>query len=180
MAIDWAFIGEREGYSLTGYVPEPETSESGVTIAAGVDLGQRSAAAIDAMAIPEALKAKLKPYAGLKKQAAVDYLAAHPLTVTKAEADAIEQVVRKRTVDELIANYDGASAVKFAALPDAAQTVIASVAFQYGHLATAAPKFWGLVTKQDWPGVIKELRDFGDIYPSRRKKEAAYLEKGGP
>jgi Bacterial toxin homologue of phage lysozyme, C-term len=41
MAVDWKFIGTLEGAGiLKGYVPVSQTSNSGVTIATGVDLGQ--------------------------------------------------------------------------------------------------------------------------------------------
>ena len=55
-------------------------------------------------------------------------------------------------------------------------TVVASVAFQYGNLATETPKFWAYVTSGNWVAAAKELRNFGDKYPSRRKLEANYLE----
>ena len=97
MAIKWDFISDLEGgQRLRGYVPAAAVSKSGVTIATGVDLGQRSEAEIDAMAIPDGLKVKLKPYAGLKKLAAVEFLAAHPLTITKDEADALDREVKGR------------------------------------------------------------------------------------
>jgi hypothetical protein len=54
--------------------------------------------------------------------------------------------------------------------------VIVSVAFQYGDLATKAPKFWDAVTKQDWKQADQILRDFGDKYPSRRKLESDLLK----
>src|SRR5258708_7133966 len=109
MAIDWAFITTLEGRDLTGDVPDAEGSVSGVTVAAGIALGQLSAAAIDAMAIPDGLKAKLKPYAGLKKQAAVEFLAAHPLTITAADADALEPAVRAPIEKTPAAHYHAAA-----------------------------------------------------------------------
>jgi len=67
---------------------------------------------------------------------------------------------------------------KFIDFPPQAQTVIASVSFQYGvGLNIRAPKFWKAITSQDWPETIKLLKYFGDAYPTRRKKEAALLEK---
>lgn len=43
--IDYGFLSAREGaLVLDGYVPAPTVSRSGVTIATGVDLGQRSKA----------------------------------------------------------------------------------------------------------------------------------------
>ena len=96
MAIKWDFVSEREGgQQLTGYVPAVEVSESGVTVATGVDLGQRSKSSIDALPIPDDLKAKLKPYAGLKTQVAVDVLARSPLTITQDEADALDRAIKQ-------------------------------------------------------------------------------------
>jgi hypothetical protein len=44
----------------------------------------------------------------------------------------------------------------FFSLPAEAQTVIASVSFQYGvNLNTAAPKFWKAASSQDWKGTVK-------------------------
>src|SRR6266496_1607308 len=38
--IDLRFLAKMEGASLTGYVPLPESTKSGVTVGNGVDLGQ--------------------------------------------------------------------------------------------------------------------------------------------
>lgn len=72
-------------------------------------------------------------------------------------------------MNDLVVKYDSAvGAGEFYKLPTEAQTVIASVAFQYGNLATSAPKFWAEATSKDWSGAISELRDFGDVYNTRR------------
>ena len=179
MAIDWNFIGGLEGgQSLTGYVPDPTGSMSGVTIATGVDLGQRSVDDINALNIPDALKVKLVPYAGLKGQDAANYLAQKPLTITQDEASALDQAVQTPLVNQLRSNYDAAtSSGSFDGLPDQAQTVITSVATQYGPaLSQATPTFWAKVTAKDWPGAVQELRNFGDSYPTRRNKEADLLQ----
>ncbi|BCE03374.1 hypothetical protein TYM08_P3437 [Marinicellulosiphila megalodicopiae] len=39
--IDFNFIKQLEGFELKGYVPNPDTSKSGVSIASGFDIGQR-------------------------------------------------------------------------------------------------------------------------------------------
>ena len=63
--IDWHFIGELEGQSvLTGYVPDPEISASGVTIATGVDLGQLTPAELRNMALPLSLSTFCCPMSG--------------------------------------------------------------------------------------------------------------------
>ena len=56
--------------------------------------------------------------------------------------------------------------------------MIASVSFQYGvNLNTRTPNFWKAVSSQNWMLAIHELRNFGDAYSTRRKKEAKLLEK---
>lgn len=67
---------------------------------------------------------------------------------------------------------------RFEDLPAEAQTVIASVSFQYGvGLSVATPKFWKAVVSQDWKEVSKLLKAFGDVYKTRRNKEAALIDK---
>lgn len=180
--IDWAFIGRLEGAGIKkGYVPNPETSMSGVTIATGFDLGQRTRAEIAAMDITEDLKNKLMPYCGLRGRDAAGVLAGNPLLLSDDEVAAIDRVVRGAFAGRLAAAYDGAIAAnaaldKFADLPGAIQTVIASVAYQYGlNLKVRTPRFWTTLTSQDWPGAVEELRNFGDAYQTRRLAEASLL-----
>lgn len=75
MGIDWTFIRQWEGSWLEGYVPNSPTAKgtlaSGVTVLAGFDLGQQSLATIDALPVSTALKARLRPYVGLRGAAAV-------------------------------------------------------------------------------------------------------------
>ena len=184
MDINWKFIARLEGgQQLNGYVPNPETSKSGVTIATGVDLGQMTPAQIQNLDIPEALSAKLSPYAQKIRQEAVDYLKDHPLTVSQEEASAIDKAISEHAVETLEKTYDGAIAgnshsIQFHTLPSEAQTVIASVAFQYGtNLKKRAPKFWHAVTLQNWKETVSILRNFGDHYSKRRHQEADLLEK---
>ena len=175
LTIDWAFIGSLEGQSvLDGYVPDPNGSQSGVTVATGVDLGQMDKEALRALELPIALARKLAPYVGLKGAMATMALASMPLSLTPDEAATLDGAARYPDTHGLIERYGEAA---WARLPDAAQTVLASVAFQYGPgLAARCPRFWAAACKQDWPDVIAELRAFGDRYPTRRSKEADYLE----
>ena len=164
---------------MDGYVPDPHGSRSGVTIATGFDLGARNANDLRLLNLPRDLVAKLTPYLGFQSHDAVRVLRRAPLTITEAEAAAIDRAVKARATADLIAAYDAAAPAGspgFAGLPAAAQTVIASVAFQYGSLPAAAPRFWGLVVARDWAGAVRELRDFGDSYPTRRNLEADLLE----
>ena len=177
MTIDWHFIAALEGGDiLTGYVPMAETSDSGVTIASGIDLGQTTPRQLDFWPISDALKLRLRFYCGLKRRDAVDFLAAHPLTVSRAECDELDAAVEAEQASQIAAAYDLASGTKFAQLPDRAQTVIVSVAYQYGtDLAHRCPRFWHAAIRQDWPALARELVNFGDAYGPRRRQEATYL-----
>jgi len=178
--IDFSFISSLEGgRQLKGYVPASGTSNSGVTIATGFDLGARNESDLRQLDLPSALINKLIPYLGLKKQAAQAALEEAPLTITAEEAEIIETASRKNSTDTLIRRYNAAivpGLIAFSQLPGAAQTVIASVAYQYGDLASRAPKFWKTVTAQNWTDAVAELKNFGDHYPTRRHKEADLLE----
>lgn len=188
--IDWDFISDREGGQwLTGNIPEDRdggvAGQSGATIATGFDIGARNTRDIDRLDIPVELKDKLKPYCGKQRQEAREYLRQHPLSITKAEADSLDQVVKQRELNSLIRGYnaavdaanaqDGCSRVHFEQLPQEAQTAIASVKFQYGSLSQATPSYWQQVTEQRWPDARNNLDNFGDQHAPRRKKEAGLL-----
>lgn len=179
--IDYSFLSELEGGSkTTGYVPAADVSKSGVTIATGFDLGQRNEVDLSNLGLSADLQGKLKPYLGKKAKDAQAELDKKPLSIKDEEAEEIDKAVKKSHIDMLKLKYDAAaeSKKKFTDLPAEAQTVIASVSFQYGtNLSTRAPKFWDAAKKQDWKECATILKSFGDAYPSRRKKEANLLEK---
>jgi hypothetical protein len=152
---------------------------SGVTVGMGVDIGQRSVADIQALNIPEELKQKLIPYAGLKGQNAINFLANHPLYLSEDEAYALDQVVAQDIFGRVAALYDASTAAgAFLELPPEARTVIADVAYQYGpNLAQRLPTFWSEVTQGLWDEVTHTLRNFGDRYPARRNAEADLLDQ---
>ena len=180
--IDWDFISKKEGGSKTdGYVPNPEGSKSGVTIATGFDLGARNAK--DLKGLPLSLKEKLSPYLGLQGMVASEYLETRPLTVTASEAKLIDKKSKGGAVKKLKAEWNKNAAIMktpmFEDLTGAQQTVAASVAFQYGSLAKA-PKFRAAAQEGRWDDVQGELRNFGDDYASRRTSEADYLMANRP
>lgn len=177
--IDYSFLSELEGGSkTTGYVPAAEVSKSGVTIGTGFDLGQRNEADLKSLGLSSELIATLKPYLGKKAKDAQDALNKAPLNITAAQAANIDKTVKKSHIDLIKQKYNTAAEnkKKFIDLPAEAQTVIASVSFQYGvNLDVRTPKFWKASKNQDWKECIKLLNSFGDAYPTRRKKEAALL-----
>jgi len=180
-SIDYKFLSNLEGGSkTTGYVPAAGVSKSGVTIATGFDLGQRDEKDLKPLKLNTLLITKLKPYLGAKGANAQALLRKSPLVINSIQASAIDKAVKLDHVTKLKLKYDTATGnkKKFIDLPHQAQTVITSISFQYGvGLNIRAPKFWKAVTSQHWTEAIKLLKAFGDAYPTRRKKEAALLEK---
>lgn len=178
--IDFEFIQSLEGFELEGYVPDPSGSVSGVTIASGIDLGQMTPDALASLNIKQALKNKLAHYLGRKQWAAHMYVQQNPLKLSQADAESLDKAVKEAKLPEIINVYNmKCGALKFAHLPPAAQTVYFSVAWQYGPaLFRRTPKFFNAMINHEFDRVVRELRNFGDRYRTRRNKEADYLEKG--
>ena len=173
--IDFKFIEALEGNVTKAYVPDPEQSKSGVTIGCGFDIGARSCEDLK-KELPDEIAEKLVPYAGLKKQAAVTALQETPLHLTAEEVTALNECSMQTAIKRLTHLWQNSDPyMAFEQLPSQCQTVIASVSFQYGNLATRTPNFWRQVTQGDWQAALNNLRNFGDKYPTRRNKEAALL-----
>lgn len=172
--IDWNFILEQEGFRLKGYVPNPEGSDSGVTIASGFDLGARSVS--DLKGLSKEIIDLLTPYLGIKG-ASADEVASN-LVVSDEQAKTINEFAKKKELGLLKKRWKAKTGQSFDDLPMREATVITSVAFQYGNLATETPNFWRQVTSGDWDGAVGNLRNFGDAYGSRRNREADYFETG--
>lgn len=172
-----SFIADLEGSSLIGYVPKPDGGaiESGVTVACGFDIGQRSHIQI-MRAFGVELGSKLAPYAAITGYDAIDRLALVPLTITEQECEIINAFAHKSATGKLIKEWEAVAVIPFALLSDECQTVVASVAYQYGSLAIRCPKFWRQTTTGDWHGALTNLRNFGDRFGTRRNKEADLLE----
>jgi hypothetical protein len=177
LKIDYDFIHTLEGgMILNGYVPEPEKSKSGVTISVGFDLGARNLSDLNRLNLKPSLISKLTPYLRMQKLEADRFVKANPLVITSDEAKEIYLAVKKQSTEELIRKYNAESEVESESLPKEAQTVIASVEYQYGSLKISTPAFWEQVVHQEWQDAYDNLLDFGDAYISRRRKEAKYLE----
>jgi GH24 family phage-related lysozyme (muramidase) len=175
--INQSLISSLEGISLIGYVPKPDGGaiESGVTVGRGFDIGQRSHIAI-MRAFGVILGEKLSPYASNTGYDAIDRLSIRPLVITQEECEIINEFAHKEATDRLVNAWDESAVIPFALLADECQTVVASVAYQYGSLSKACPNFWRQTTTGDWSGALANLRNFGDDYPTRRNKEADLLE----
>ncbi|GAK34495.1 hypothetical protein AQ1_02394 [alpha proteobacterium Q-1] len=189
LKIDEEFLDKREDFRPKAYIPIKDgkpIDDSGVTVGGGVDLGQQSEGDLRRRGAPEALIAELRPYLGLRKEDAQRFLAANPLTLTREEAQLLTDRVRGGIGVEVARNFNRDSKLRFQDLPPEAQTVIASVATQYGpNLKIPAkeggtPRFWKFVTEGDWQSALEELRDFGDGFKPRRNKEADKLLEAFP
>src|SRR5690606_9874352 len=106
--------------------------------------------------IGDGLKQKIRPYLGLRGAAALTALNSRPLRVTEDEAIQLETAAAGPIFDELRGHFDCAVGKDgFFQLPGAAQTVLASLAYQYGPaLYLRTPKFWALACARDWEACI--------------------------
>ena len=117
---------------MKGNVPLPKTTQSGVTIASGFDLGQMRFQEFNQLPITHTLKAKLRPYVGLKRIRAVAFLNNHPLRINTSEMQQLNEVSVNKILIPLVKRYNKASKVAFTSLPAKAQTALFSFAYQYG------------------------------------------------
>ena len=122
---------------------------------------------------------RCRPYLGVKGKDALN-LDYKNLNLTDEEVLTVNKFAKNEALSKLNKSFEATTGESFYSLPEAAQTVIASVAFQYGNLESKTPNFWKQITNGDWNGAIKNLDNFGDKYDKRRKKEANLLRKMRP
>lgn len=187
--INFNFIKENEGKAITtAYIPKNNDGsvmgQSGVTIASGFDLGQQDASSISQLSKP--LQEKLIPYLGVKKDAAVKKLnETGGLKLTDEEVNQIDMMAKEQYSNRIKESYNKFTGKNFDELPSNLQTVIADVQFQYGTNYSRTPKFAGIIKEiSENPSNVdaymkleNELRNFGDDYGSRRKKEADLIQQ---
>ena len=169
--IDFDFILKQEGFETEGYVPDPENSKSGVTIASGFDLGARVLE--DLKGLPNDIVELLTPFLSLKGANAEEV--ASNLKVSDNQAKIINEFAKNEAVKNLKTKWENSTGTSFDGLSKEQATVLASVAFQYGDLESRTPNFWKQATSGDWVSAYKNLLNFGDRYNKRRVSEANYL-----
>lgn len=178
--IDYDFIKKLEGFETKGYVPDESNERnnavvSGVTIASGFDLGQHSREEIIAYDFPKTLEDRFLRYVGLRGNEAKKQLHIYPLELTKEEAELVNRIVKEDKALAIAHAFNNDSNLNFFDLPQPIQTVIMSVGFQYGSLPRRTPNFWRGVVNGDWDLTVRNLRNFGDSFKTRRRKEATLL-----
>lgn len=177
-SISWDFIASCEGgMRLDGYVPEDASGASGVTLAAGVDLGRLGAEECRQLS-PE-LSARLVPYCGQTGVAARKILQNNPLRISPLQARALMNVKASGFLAAIHRHYDRLSPVPFDRLPCGPATVLMSLCWQYGDPWTDkhCGQAWQLACLGAWRKFAAYLgRNFPDRrYQTRRKREADFL-----
>lgn len=168
--VDWKKIEEFEGgRTKNAYVPN--AGKSGVTVGAGFDIGQQQ----NLEGLKPSIADKLSPYLGLQRAEAAETLKTQPLELSPEEAGIVTEYAQNNANNELKRQWEQISDVPFESLTPAQKTVLQSVQYQYGKLSRT-PRFAQFAGKGQWENVVKELRNFKDNYPTRRGKEADYLE----
>ncbi|MCL1812239.1 MAG: pesticin C-terminus-like muramidase [Treponema sp.] len=158
---------------------------SGVTIGTGVDLGQQTQSGLLAMGVPQALLAKLVPYLGLKREAALKKLFELPLKLTPAEVNILDAAVKTKYINTAAALFGGT----FGNAPKQVQAVAVSIHYQFGTPFRAESPSLGLAWKalqtgdyKKAAGFLRELDGWSmnhRQYMVRRRAEADILDKIG-
>ena len=167
--IDTQFIVCHDGFSQCGYVPlDTSTGDvagnSGVRIATRVDLGSKDRNYFTSRSpqIGQTLLSRLEPFLGLTGSGAACAVLESSLFVTFSEANQLNSVTMNALAATLEQRYQRDSSspsMSFRSLPRGIRTAIADVWFQLGA-PEAYPSFWNFVTRNDWTGAVRELRNF--------------------
>lgn len=174
-----SFIEKEEGgQKLAGYVPG--VKGSGLTIGTGVDLGQHSEKDLEEMGVSDKTIYKVRKYLGKKDAIARAALKEKPLELTKEEADELDAAVHG-DIYGTIEDKLKAKGVTLAKLPEEAQTVIKSIAINFGkNFDEKIPSIWKAITEKDWSKVQDLLVNTKWKQPelvARRKREADLLSR---
>jgi len=172
--INWNFITEKEGDSQNvGYVPE-NSDKSGVTIASGFDLGQQTEDTIKNFGFKDpTILNVIRPYLGLRGDQAKEV--APNLVLSDEQKSDIDSTVKSFYQNSIEQQFNSKKRLySFDQLDPAVQTAITSVGYQYGDLRRT-PRFFNAALDNNVEGIIDELKNFDDSYPTRRNSEANYI-----
>ena len=193
MAINTDYIREIlerfEGKGISkGYVPADKSGKplgaSGVTIATGLDLGQQTGAGLEKMGLPLRIVGLLRPYLGVKGQAAQYLLVRTPLNLSREDVATIDAAVHAAYIDRAAGLFGRAA---FEAAPREVQAVAASLHYQFGgtvrEASPALSRAWSAMRAGEYKRAAAILRDPSGWSPShqqylaRRQGEAGLLDK---
>lgn len=199
--VDFVFLAQWEGGQyLHGYIPFAKgvvAGNSGMTVATGFDIGQKSGRQLKGLALSASLLDEIddfaeKTFRGLdlaQAVTAVQAIGAPIPEITKAEADLLDKLIHGEHLRAAIAAWDAAKkpgVPAFTMLPEPWQTVLFSRFFHQGvgaHRTGVMKTFWGSATAGDWPQAIIDLKAYPVTqawYKTRVAQEAAHLGLASP
>lgn len=181
--IDKAKVFEHEGFRPIGYVVPPVSKypKSGVTIGYGFDLGSKTKSQLIAYGISDAGLNALVPFLGLKGEAAETALQIYGKpTISQADALKLSNTAFNDNIAMATRQFNAVSTRPFDTLPANIQTVIADIAYTTPNLQAAAPTFFNQITRGDWAGAVKTLRNWApgqkDQLEGRHKEDAQKIQ----
>lgn len=173
-------VSEFEGGQQLEAYPPPAKG-SGVTVATGIDLGQRSLSELKNLGLSEPLIKKVTPYLGKKDADARTLVKKKPLILTQEEADELDNAVGGQISQEISLKYSDATGQDLAMLPEPARVVVESLAYNFGpNLDKKIPTIWKAIVSGDWATVQDKLRSTKWKQPElalRRNREADILSE---
>lgn len=176
--IDTFLEGQEGGLRTDGYWGGND--KSGVTIGAGVDLGQWSLSDLQKTGVSSQILQQVYPYIGAKGKRVESGLARAPLKLSEEDARELTQKVKQAIKDEVGEKFRQASGVPIDELPIQAQAVIYSLGYNYGaKLDTKQPKLFAALTEGNWGLAAKLLTKIksNPELRQRRAKEASILSE---
>lgn len=169
-----------DGHGNAADCGEP-VGQSGVTIGAGLDLGQQGEADLRRMGLDSELIGIFRPYLGKKRQDAVAALGNAPLAINESQCDAVNRAVHGDYIRRAADLYDrNTESRSFADQPQEAQAVIVSLFYQLGSPQPANghagyPVLYGHLCRGDWRAASHELQTGFRNYAYRRRQEGELL-----
>ena len=143
-------------------------NKSGVTVASGLDIGQRKEPAeLRRLGLPEKLVRKLAPYLGKQRGDAVTALAKNPLSLTDEEIDLISRATMQNMSDNARKQWDAKvdrerrrhpNAPYFHELTSDQQTLLFSRFYQNGSFEKRHQAFFEAVMENDWETAANALK----------------------
>jgi len=172
-----AFLEKQEGgLKTSGYWGGNE--KSGVTVGAGVDLGQWRLEDLQKVGIKGSVLAQVYPYLGVQGSKVKNGLDKVPLKLSEEDARELTEKVKLSIKNEVGEKYRELSGKPIDELPVQAQAVIYSLGYNYGtNVDKKQAKLFGALTDGDWGTAAKlltKIRSNPEL-KSRRIEEANLL-----
>ena len=169
------FLKEVEGYRTEYYIPKDSNGNilghSGITIGLGIDLGQQSKHGMLKLDVNKVIVSKVKLALGVRGKEACSVLYKLP-KLTSDEVYSLSVAIVERGLEVLRERLN----TIYKTLPDEVIVIALSLHHQFGYKLFSY-NAWKQIKNKDYKGLLKNLRNFGCNYPTRRNIEANYLER---